>query len=171
MRESFMNPSKSKLIESSEIFCLTNQIHDTNLLKNVLQIESTIWIFCKKLYKLNLQYKSLRFGFASLPAWIRKDSFCAIVLRIRKDSFCAIVLRIRKDSWGFVGFVKTGRNFGSSGHESNPGFESLRIGPEILERQQRWSDDWHDGQSLEQFYIPQSDPISRIKRIFGNENK
>jgi hypothetical protein len=110
-----MNPSKSKLIESSEIFCLTNQIHDTNLLKNVLQIESTIWIFCKKLYKLNLQYKSLRFGFASLPAWIRKDSFCAIVLRIGQDL------------WGFLGFVKTGQIFGSSGHKTNPRFKSSRI--------------------------------------------
>ena len=33
-----------------------------------------------------------------------------------------------KDSSGFVGFVKTGRIIGSSGHKTNPQFESLRIG-------------------------------------------
>jgi len=71
----------------------TKQIHDTNLSKTCLRNEST-----------------------NLPAWIRKDLFCAIVLRIRQDS------------WGFIGFVKTARIFGSSGHETNPWFESLRIG-------------------------------------------
>ncbi len=55
-------------------------------------------------------------GFANSPAWICKDSFCAIVLRIRQDL------------WGFVGFVTTARIFGSWGHETNPRFESLRIG-------------------------------------------
>ncbi len=65
---------------------------------------------------MNPWNESLRIGFANPPAWIRKDSFRAIVLRIRQDS------------WGFVGFVKTGRIFGSSGHETNPRFESLRIG-------------------------------------------
>ena len=54
-------------------------------------------------------------GFANLPAWICKDLFPAIVLRICQDS------------WGFVGFVKTGWIFGSSGHKSNPRFDSLRI--------------------------------------------
>jgi hypothetical protein len=53
---------------------------------------------------------------ANLLAWICKDSFPAIVLRICQDS------------WGFVGFVKTGQIFGSSGHETNPRFKSLRIG-------------------------------------------
>ncbi len=85
----------------------TKQIHDTNLLKKALRIESAIQIF-----KVWIRES----GFASLPAWIRKDSFRAIVLRICQDSL------------GFVGFVKTGRIFGSSGHESNPRFESLRIG-------------------------------------------
>ncbi len=85
----------------------TKWIHDTNLLKKSLRIESAIRIF---------KVWILESGFASLPAWIRKDSFCAIVLRICQDS------------WGFVGFVKTGRIFGSSGHETNPRFESLRIG-------------------------------------------
>jgi hypothetical protein len=42
--------------------------------------------------------------------------------------FCAILLRICQDSWGFVGFVKTGQIFGSSGQKLNQRFESLRIG-------------------------------------------
>ncbi len=34
---------------------------------------------------MNPRNESLRFGFANPPAWIRKDSFRAIVLRIRED--------------------------------------------------------------------------------------
>ncbi len=82
------------------------RIHDTNLSKTCLQNEST-----KRIFKVRIRES----GFPNLPAWICKDSFCAIVLRIRQDSS------------GFVGFVKTGRIFGSSGHETNPRFESLRI--------------------------------------------
>ncbi len=85
----------------------TKRIHDTNLLKKALQIESAIQIF-----KVRIRES----GFGSPPAWIHKHSFRAIVLRIRQGS------------WGFVGFVKTGRIFGSSGHETNPQFESFRIG-------------------------------------------
>ncbi len=85
----------------------TKRIHKTNLWKTGLQNESTIQIF-----KVWIRES----GIANLPAWIRKDSFRAIVLRIHQDS------------WGFVGFMKTGRIFGCSGHETNPRFESLRIG-------------------------------------------
>jgi hypothetical protein len=82
----------------------TKRIHDTNLWKTGLRNESTIRIF-----KVRIRES----GFASPPAWIRKDSFRAIVLRIRKDS------------WGFVGFVKTGRIFGKSVYETNPRNESF----------------------------------------------
>jgi hypothetical protein len=85
----------------------TKRIHDTNLLKKALRIKSAIQIF-----KVQIRES----GFANPPAWIRKDAFHAIVLRICQDS------------WGFVGFVKTGWIFGSSGHETNPQFKSLRIG-------------------------------------------
>jgi hypothetical protein len=85
----------------------TKLIHETNLWKTGLQNESGIRIF-----KVRIRES----GFANLPAWICKDSFRATVLRIRQDL------------WGFVGFMKTGRIFGSSGHETNPRFESLRIG-------------------------------------------
>ncbi len=95
MRESYTNPSESKQIESFEIFGLTNQIqdtdlfeksstnriHHTNFLKKALQIESTIQIFKVQIRKS---------GFASPPAWIRKDLFRARVLRILQDSL---------DSW------------------------------------------------------------------------
>ncbi len=53
----------------------TKRIHDTNLWKTGLRNESTIRIFKVWIRKS---------GFASPPAWIRKDSFCAIVLRIRE---------------------------------------------------------------------------------------
>jgi len=106
MRDSYTNPSKTKQIEWFGIFDLTKRIHKTNLWKTGLQNESTIRIFkvwiCES-------------GFGNLPAWIRKNSFRAIALRICQDS------------WGFVGFAKTGQIFGSSGHETNPRFESLRI--------------------------------------------
>ncbi len=92
------------------------QNESSNLEFLILRNESTKRIFGKQAYETNPQYKSLRFGFTNPPVWIRKDSFCAIVLRICKDS------------WGFVGFVKTGRIFGSSGHKRNPRFKSLRIG-------------------------------------------
>ncbi len=75
MQDSYTNPYESKRIESFEIFGLTKQIHETNLLKKGLRIESTIRI------------QNFR---------IRKDSDSRIF--IFKDSFCAIVLRIRKDS-------------------------------------------------------------------------
>jgi hypothetical protein len=51
--ESYTNPSESKRIKSFEIFGLTNQIHDMNLLKNILQIESMIQIIQKQVYKSN----------------------------------------------------------------------------------------------------------------------
>jgi hypothetical protein len=44
MRDSYTNPYESKRIESIEIFGLTKRIHDTNLLKKGLRIESTIQI-------------------------------------------------------------------------------------------------------------------------------
>ncbi len=116
MRDSYTNPSETKRIKSFEIFGLTKRIHETNLWKTGLRNESAIRSFQKHVYKMNPRNKSLRFGFANPPAWIRKDSFRAIVL-----SIC-------QDSWGFVGFVKTGRIFGSSGHEMNPRFKSLKIG-------------------------------------------
>jgi hypothetical protein len=86
------------------------RIHDTNLWKFGSRNEST-----KRIFKVRIRES----GFANPPAWIRKDSFRGIVLRIRKDSWGFV---------GFVGFVKTGRIFGSSGHETNPRFESLRFG-------------------------------------------
>ena len=96
------NPQYKSFEKSS-----TNWIHDTKLFKKVLQIESTI-----KIFKVWIQES----GFASPPAWIRKDLFRAIVLRIRQDW------------WGFVGFVKTGPISLKSVYESNPRIESLRIG-------------------------------------------
>jgi hypothetical protein len=116
MIDSYTNPYKTKRIEFFEIFGLTKRIHKTNLWKTGLRNESTIRILGSSGHKTNPQNKSLRFGFANPPAWIRKDSFCALVLRIRQDS------------WGFVGFVKAARIFESSGHETNPRFESLKIG-------------------------------------------
>ncbi len=82
-------------------------IHERNLWKTGLRNESVIRVF-----KVWIRES----GFPNLPAWICKDSFPAIVLRIYQDL------------WGFVGFVKTGRIFGSSGHKTNPRFKSLRIG-------------------------------------------
>jgi hypothetical protein len=95
-----MNP-RNKSLENRP----TKRIHDTNLLNKALQIKSAIRIFKVRICKS---------GFTSPPAWIRKDSFCAIVLRIRKDS------------WGFVGFVKTGRIFGKLVYKMNPWKESLK---------------------------------------------
>ncbi len=113
MRDSYSNPSETKRIESFEIFGLTNRIHETDIWKKFLRIQITIRIFGKPAYETNPRYKSYKVriresGFASPPAWIRKDLFRAIVLRIRKDS------------WGFVGFVKTGRIFGKSVYKTNP---------------------------------------------------
>jgi hypothetical protein len=65
MRDSYTNPSKTKRIESFEIFGLTKQIHKTNLWKTGLQNESTIRIFQKHVYKTNPRNESLRFGFAN----------------------------------------------------------------------------------------------------------
>ena len=76
----------------------------SNLWKFRSRNESTIRIF-----KVRIRES----GFANPPAWIRKDSFRARVLRIRQDS------------WGFVGFVKTGRIFGKSVYETNPRNESF----------------------------------------------
>jgi hypothetical protein len=116
MRDSYTNPSETKRIESFEIFGLTKQIHKTNL-----------W---KQAYETNPQYKSFKNMSTKriFKVWIRKSGFANPPAWIRKDSFRAIVLRIRQDSWGFVGFAKTGWIFGSSGHETNPQFKSLRIG-------------------------------------------
>ncbi len=86
MQDSYTNPSETKRIESFEIFGLTKRIHETNLWKTGLRNESTIRIFRKHVYETNPRNESLRFGFANPPAWIRKDSFRAIVLRIREDS-------------------------------------------------------------------------------------
>jgi hypothetical protein len=97
MRDSYTNPSKTKRIEYFGIFDLTKRIHETNLWKTGLRNESTIRIFGKPAYKTNPRYESLRFGFASPPAWICKDSFRAIVLRIREDSL---------DSWKQVESLK-----------------------------------------------------------------
>jgi hypothetical protein len=55
----------------------TKRIHDMNLSKTCLRNEST-----KRIHETNPRNKSLRYGFANPPAWIRKDSFHAIVLRI-----------------------------------------------------------------------------------------
>ncbi len=121
MRDSYTNPSEMKRIESFEIFGLTNWIHVTGIWKKFIRIQITIRVICNWVYETNYTIRIFKVriresGFANPPAWIRKDSFRAIVLRIRQDS------------WGFVGFVKTARIFGSSGHETNPRFESLRIG-------------------------------------------
>ena len=113
MRDSYTNPYESKRIESFEIFGLTNRIHETGIWKNFLRILITIRVVWNWVYETNPRNESLRFGFANPPAWIRKDSFRAIVLRICKDS------------WGFVGFVKTGRIFGESVYETNPRNESF----------------------------------------------
>jgi hypothetical protein len=86
MRDSYTNPSETKRIESFEIFGLTKRSHETNLWKTGLRNESTIRIFGSSGHEANPRNESLRFGFANPPAWIRKDSFCAIVLRIREDS-------------------------------------------------------------------------------------
>ena len=86
MRDSYTNPSETKRIKSFEIFGLTKRIHETNLWKTGLRNESAIQIFQKHVYEMNPRNKSLSFGFVNPPAWIRKDSFRAIVLRIREDS-------------------------------------------------------------------------------------
>ncbi len=86
MQDSYTNPYETKQIESIEIFGLTKQIHETNLWKTGLRNESTIRIFGSSGHETNPRNESLRFGFANPPAWIRKDSFRAIVLRIRQDS-------------------------------------------------------------------------------------
>ena len=116
MRDSYMNPSETNRIFwdfwSYELNpqngylkkISTNPNHDTGSLKLSLQNEST-----KRIFKVGI----CESGFANPPAWIRKDSFRAIVLRIRKDS------------WGFVGFVKTGRIFGESVYKTNPRNESF----------------------------------------------
>ncbi len=98
-----------------------------------LWIESTIWIFWKKVYESNPRYKSLRFGFTNPDLRVRQPGFVRIWDSrncIFKDLLCAIVLRIRQDLWGFIGFVKTGRIFWKSVYKSNPrteSFEKLRI--------------------------------------------
>ncbi len=97
-----LNPQYKSFEKSS-----TNWIHDTKLSKKVLRIESAIKIFKVWIHES---------GFASPPAWIRKDLFCAIVLRILQDW------------WGFIGFVKTGQIFWKSVYKSNPRIESLTIG-------------------------------------------
>ncbi len=74
MQDSYTNPSEMKRIGFVD---LTKRIHETNLWKTGLQNEATIRIF-----KVRIRES----GFASAPAWIRKDSFHAIVLRICKDS-------------------------------------------------------------------------------------
>jgi hypothetical protein len=86
MRDSYTNPSETKRIESFEIFGLTNRIHETGIRKKFLRIQITIRVICDGVYETNPRNESLRFGFANPPAWIRKDSFRAIVLRIRQDS-------------------------------------------------------------------------------------
>ncbi len=96
LRDLYTNPSKSIQIKYFEIFGITNWIHDTNLLKTGLQIESAIQIFQVS-------------GFASPPARIHKDSGFANLYFY--DLFCALVLRIFEDSWGFIGFVKIGQIF------------------------------------------------------------
>ncbi len=85
-----------------------NWIHNTNLLKKVVRVKSTIQILWKKFNKTNPRYKSFRFGFASPPAWIREDSFHAIVLWIRQDLS------------GFVRIHENRLNLWNSGHKSNP---------------------------------------------------
>jgi hypothetical protein len=54
----------------------TKRIHDMKLVKKALRIGSAIRIFKVQICKS---------GFAITPAWIRKDSFCAIVQRIHQD--------------------------------------------------------------------------------------
>jgi len=79
-----------------------------------LQIESTIQIFWKKVYKSTPQYKKLRFGLANPDLQVRKSEFLMIrdsQILIFKDLFGAIEQRIHDDLWGFVGFMKTGRIF------------------------------------------------------------
>jgi len=78
MRDSYTNPSKTKLIKSFEIFGLTNRIHNTNLSITGLRNESTIQIFQKQVYETNPQYESLRFGFANPDLQVRQPGFVRI---------------------------------------------------------------------------------------------
>jgi hypothetical protein len=71
MRDSYTNPYESKRIESFEIFGLTKRIHNTNLLKKGLRIESTI-----RILKVRIR-ESKSSGFVRI--WIRESLF----LRIR----------------------------------------------------------------------------------------
>ncbi len=116
MRDLYTNPSKRNESSNLEFSILRNKSTKQILGKQAYETNPRNESLEKQAYKTNPWYESLRFGFANPPAWICKDSFRAIVLRIHQDS------------WGFIGFVKTGRIFESSGHETNPWFESLRIG-------------------------------------------
>jgi hypothetical protein len=63
-----------------------------------LQIEYTIQIFWKKVYKLNWRYESL-----IQPGFVR---IWGSRILIFEDSFCAIVLRILQDLWKQVEFFE-----------------------------------------------------------------
>jgi hypothetical protein len=93
---------------------LPNQNKSSNLGFLALKIESTIWIFWKKVYESNPRFESLRFGFTNPDLQVRQPRFVRIRdwrIRIFKDSFCATVQMIHEDSWGFIGFVKIGGIF------------------------------------------------------------
>jgi hypothetical protein len=60
-----------------------NQIHDTNLLKKGLQIESAIQIL--KVWTCKSGFASLNLKDLDLQICIFKDSFCAILLFCAKD--------------------------------------------------------------------------------------
>ena len=53
---------------------LLNQYESCNFGKKISRNKATIQIFWKQVYESNPRNKSFRFGFASPPAWIFKDS-------------------------------------------------------------------------------------------------
>jgi hypothetical protein len=53
---------------------LLNQYESSNFGKKISRNKATIQIFWKQVYESNPRNKSFRFGFASPPAWIFKDS-------------------------------------------------------------------------------------------------
>ncbi len=121
MRDSYMNPSETKRIESFEIFGITNQIHETGIWKTFLRIQITIRIFGKPAYETNPRYESLRFGFASPPAWIRKDSL---------------------DSWKQVESLENQST--KRIHETNPrneSFENIKDSWSTIRNEPFWSQD------------------------------
>ena len=76
----------------------TKRIHNTNLWKTGLRNECTIQIF-----KVWIRES----GFASLPAWICKDLFCAIVLNLSGFVRICWIRENRSNLWKFRSLIES----------------------------------------------------------------